>query len=49
MLEIVDSTNIVVSQLKAFQPGEFPHLRETFENATTEIPSSKTCALFERQ
>jgi hypothetical protein len=49
MLEIVDSTNIVVSQLKAFQPGDFPHLRETFENATTEIPSSKTCALFERQ
>ena len=49
MLDVVNSDRIVVSQLKAFQPGNFPHLRETFGNAKHQIPSSKICALFVRE
>jgi hypothetical protein len=48
MLEIVDSTDIVVSQLKAFQPGSFPHVIETVGQQKTSIPSSKTCTLLVR-
>ena len=48
MLEVVDSTDIVVSQLKSFQPGSFPHVTETFRQGKISIPSSKTCALFVR-
>jgi len=45
MLEIANSDDVVVSQLKAFQPSTFPHLVETHGGATSVIPSSKTCAL----
>jgi hypothetical protein len=48
MLEVVDSQDVLVSQLKAFRPGSFPHLIETFGEKSHEIPSSKTCALFVR-
>lgn len=48
MLEVVDSTDVLVSQLKAFFPGPFPHLTETFGGAARAVPSSKTCALFAR-
>ena len=48
MLDVVNSDNVVVSQLKAFQPGGFPHLTETSGEAQTEIPSAKICALFVR-
>ncbi len=48
MLDVVNSDEIVVSQLKAFQPGEFPHLVETRGNEQNTIPSSATCALFAR-
>jgi hypothetical protein len=48
MLEIANSRSIAVSQLKAFSPGSFPHIVETFGGETYEIPSSKTCALFLR-
>jgi hypothetical protein len=48
MLQVVNSDRVVVSQLKAFQPSEFPHIRENFAGATLEIPSSKICALFVR-
>ena len=49
MLEIVNSQDVLVAQLKAFQPGNFPHLREISGQAKLEIPSSKTCALFVRE
>lgn len=48
MLDVVDSKDVAVSQLKAFRPGSFPHLIETFGEERHEIPSSKTCALFVR-
>jgi hypothetical protein len=48
MLDVVDSDQVVVSQLKAFQPGSFPHLTETRGDRNSDIPSSKTCALFVR-
>ena len=48
MLEVVNSDAVVVSQLKAFRPGSFPHLTETFAGGNYEIPSSKTCALLVR-
>jgi hypothetical protein len=48
MLEVVDSDRIMVSQLKAFFPGDFPHLVETRGQETAVVPSSKTCALFVR-
>ena len=48
MLDIVDSDAVVVTQLKAFQPGSFPHLREMRGQVKHEIPSSQPCALFVR-
>ncbi len=48
MLEIANSEDIAVSQLKAFSPGSFPHIVETFGGKTYAVPSSKTCALFLR-
>lgn len=48
MLEIVDSSNVLVCQLKAFKSGDFPHLRETRAGKTLEIPSTQRCALFVR-
>lgn len=49
MLEVVDSRDIAVSQLKAFFPGEFPHLTEVAGGKTQVVPSSETCALFVRE
>jgi hypothetical protein len=40
--------DVRVSQLKAFRPGDFAHVRESFWGETHELPSSKTCALFVR-
>jgi hypothetical protein len=48
MLDIADSANVLISQLKAFHPGSFPHITETFDGNRKEISSSKTCALFVR-
>jgi hypothetical protein len=48
MLELVDSDDVVVSQLKAFNPGDFPHVTETWGEARSEVSSSKICALFLR-
>ena len=44
MLEVANSNRIVVSQLKAFSPGDFPHLIETRGQEAFAVPSSKTCA-----
>jgi hypothetical protein len=49
MLDVVNSDEIMVSQLKAFQPGSFPHLTETSGQVKSEIPSTKVCALFLRE
>ena len=48
MLDIVNSNDVLVSQLKTFSPGAFPHLTETSGQARAVIPSSKVCALFVR-
>lgn len=48
MLEIVNSQDLVIAQLKAFRPGNFPHLTETCGQLASEIPSTKVCALFVR-
>ncbi|NQU11179.1 hypothetical protein HQ590_10340 [bacterium] len=48
MLDVANSDDIVVSQLKAFQPGSFPHITETFGQGNITISSSQTCALFMR-
>jgi hypothetical protein len=48
MLEIVDSKNIVVSQLKAFFPDVFPHLKEVIGTAEQTLPSLRQCALYIR-
>jgi hypothetical protein len=48
MLEVADSEDIVVSQMQAFRPGDFPLLRETHAGATHAIPSTRTLALFVR-
>ncbi|MCU0871528.1 MAG: glycoside hydrolase family 55 protein [Pirellulaceae bacterium] len=49
MLEVVNSNRIVVSQLKAFSPADFPHLSETRRRENFTVPSSTTCALFVRE
>jgi len=48
MLQVVDSRQVLVSQLRAFSPGVFPHLSETNGARVNVIPSSKTCALYIR-
>jgi hypothetical protein len=48
MLDILDSSGISVSQLKAFNSGPFAHVRETDGAKKFEMPSEKTCALFIR-
>jgi hypothetical protein len=48
MLEVVDSQDVVVAQLKAFQPSTFPHLTEQREGARSSVPSSHPVALFLR-
>jgi hypothetical protein len=48
MLEIVSSQDLMIAQLKAFRPGDFPHVTETSGSDTSEIPSTKVCALFVR-
>lgn len=45
MLEVMNSSNVMVAQLKAFFPSAFPHIRETIGDQTHSIPSSKICAL----
>jgi hypothetical protein len=48
MLEVVNSRDVLVAQLKAFSPGGFPHLVETSGEAQSKIPSSTICSLFVR-
>jgi hypothetical protein len=48
MLEVVDSNDVLVAQLKTFSPQGFPHLIETRGANRYAVPSSTTCALFLR-
>lgn len=48
MLEVVDSSDVAVSLLKTLQPGDYPHIVETFDGVRAVLPSSKPCALFLR-
>jgi hypothetical protein len=48
MLEVIDSQDVVVAQLKAFQPSTFPHLTEQAGGARHAVPSSQPVALFVR-
>lgn len=47
MLDLVNSRNILVSQLKAFQPN-FPHIRELLDDRTIELGPEKIVSLFVR-
>ena len=49
MLDVVNSDDVMVAQLKAFSPGDFPHVTETWGETKSEIPSSNICALFVRE
>jgi hypothetical protein len=48
MLEVVDSDQVAVSQLRAFRAAEFPHLVEMRGQERKEVPSSRICSLFLR-
>jgi hypothetical protein len=48
MLDITDSDDVVVSHVKAFAPGTFPHLVETRGASRQAVPSSQPVALFVR-
>jgi len=48
MLDVVNSEGVLVSQLKTFSPGDFPHVTEVSGSSTSRIPAEKTCALFVR-
>ena len=49
MLDVVNSRDVTVAQLKTLQPGSFPHITEVFGPGKSVIPSSKICALFVRE
>ena len=49
MLDVADCRDILVSQLKAFFPADFSHVRESFHGVQSEVPASDTCALFVRE
>ncbi len=48
MLEVINSRDVLVAQLKTFSPGGFPHLVESSGQENYRIPSSNPCALFIR-
>ncbi len=47
-IDVKDSRKVVISQVKSFNSGDFPQIRETTENKVVEISSKKTMALFIR-
>ncbi len=49
MLEVVNSRDVAVSQLKTLNPGSYPHLIEIFGSDKIAVPSSKIVALFVRE
>jgi hypothetical protein len=47
-IDVVNSSNILITQVKSFKTGDFPQIRETFNDVKIEIPSTKVAALFIR-
>jgi hypothetical protein len=47
-IDVVNSRNVMVSQIKSFKTDNFPQIRETFGAQIMEISSKKTAALFIR-
>jgi hypothetical protein len=47
-IDVVNSRNVMVTQVKSFKTGDFPQIRETFCNSSKEIPSDRVAALFLR-
>jgi hypothetical protein len=48
VIEIVNSNNVMVSQVKSFKTGDFPQLREIKGDETYEVSSDKIVGLFIR-
>jgi hypothetical protein len=48
MVDVVNSTNVLVSQAYSFKTGDFPNLRETIGTFTAQIPSGTAVALYLR-
>ena len=49
VIEVRDSENILISQIKSFRTGNFPQIREINKGTTFEIGSDKTVGLFVRE
>ena len=49
MVDIVDSSDVLISQAKSFRVGDFPQVRETHQGATAEISSQRIAALLIRE
>jgi len=47
-IDVVNSRNVLITQVKSFKTADFPQVRETYEGNSMEIPSSRTAALFIR-
>lgn len=47
-IDVVNSRNVLVSQIKSFKTDDFPQVRETIGDQVMEISSEKTVALFIR-
>jgi hypothetical protein len=48
MVDVVNSMDVLVSQVKSFKTGSFPNLRETMGTFTAEIGSDRLAALYIR-
>lgn len=49
MLAVVDSSRVLVAQLRSLQQADFPHVAETRGGVTATVPGAQVCALFERE
>lgn len=47
-IDVVNSRNVLITQVKSFKTADFPQIRETYEGRSMEIPSTRTAALFIR-
>jgi hypothetical protein len=47
-IDVVNSHNVMVAQVKSFQTDDFPQIRETMGDKVMEIPSDRVAALFIR-
>lgn len=48
MMDVVNSRNVLITQARTFQAGDYPQVRETFGDVVNEIPSDRVAALFIR-